>query len=79
MFITPDPSGTSSKDIPETTAPNTQIYTIEAQDDEGGNITYNLTGQEPDLQKFVLDAMAIRTNGAFDYETMPTSYVLTFR
>ena len=77
-FISPDPGG-SVLEVPETQFPSTHIYTVEAQDADGGNITYGLIATAPAAPLFELEDTSLRHNGQMDYETMPTSYLLTFR
>ena len=77
-FISPDPGG-SVLEVLETPLPSIHIYTVEAQDADGGNITYELIASDPTQQLFVLEDASLRTDGTLDYETMPTSYLLTIR
>ena len=79
-FISPLPNGKSVKEIPETTKANTAIYTLEARDADGDNITYTLVDQTPsNPTAFVLTGNVVYTDALFDYESGITSYQLTFR
>ena len=77
-FISPDPGG-SVLEVPETPLASIHIYTVEAQDADGGNITYELIATGPTQQLFALEDTSLKTNGPLDYETMPTSYLLTIK
>ena len=77
-FISPDPGG-SVLEVLETPLPSIHIYTVEAQDADGGNITYELIATGPAQQLFALEDTSLMTNGSLDYETMSRLYLLTIR
>ena len=77
-FISPDPGG-SVFEVPETPLPSIHIYTVEAQDADGANITYELIATGLAQQLFALEDTSLRTSGPLDYETMPRSYLLMIR
>ena len=79
-FISPNPAGETIS-MPETTPLGTQIYTIDANDNDdhtGASIAYLLENQDP-TDRFTLNGKVLETNSLFDYESEPTSYQLIFR
>ena len=79
-FISPLRSGGSSRAVPETITPGTEIYTVESEDADGGEIKYVLVSQEPsDTTMYNLIGDKVFTAGEFDYENGPRSYTLTFK
>lgn len=81
VFIRPLSSGTSTKAIPETTQFGDIIYTLEAIDADGNDLTFYLITQDPNVpsNRFKLVGSTLQANDEFDFETEPTSYRLTFR
>ena len=81
LFISPKPDGNSIKRIPESTATDMHIYTIEADDADGesfGSTTYDLISQDPE-ERFRLFGTTVLTDGTFDYESGLDTFTLTFR
>ena len=79
-FIKPPSSGGTAISVSETVSIATNIYTLEAVDNDGGNIVYQLVSQvPPDVTMFELNGDTVSTSGEFDFETGPRTYTLTFK
>ena len=78
VFVNPRPDGSTTKEIPETTPPGETIYTIEAYDADGATVVHEIFAQDPPGM-FDLSGSSIVTTGTFDYESGPTSFILTLK
>ena len=79
-FNRPMSSGGTTVSVSETASLATNIYTLEAEDADGGDIGYQLISQDPsDTTMFRLNGDKLSTDGAFDFENGPRTYTLTFK
>ena len=78
VFVSPLPDGSSTRSIPETTAPGTSVYNILATDADGATVSYAIADQDPPGM-FTLSGLDVTTIGIFDYESGLTSFTLTIK
>ena len=79
-FTRPLSSGGTTVSVSETASLAMKIYTLEAEDVDGGDIGYQLISQDPsDTIMFRLNGDKLSTDGAFDFESGPRTYTLTFK
>ena len=76
VFIKPHPSGVDTVVVPESKGAGSDIYTVQAKDGDGDQVTYEL---DDPSNMFTLIGTVLRTKSALDFESQPSMYTLTFR